>query len=160
MEITNEIKYLFRPAYDAESETITAEGYQWEINWTSIQSKLIYLAGRYCDRFASDINIDVFTIMKQLEHRVLKSGTHLYGFREDGVDSNSFVINRYSRQYEYSNLYGAQYRALWRLDIEVRDGDIEMKLYPVERSISQSRMREALAASSAALAASGGENAS
>lgn len=146
MEITNEIMELFRPAYGAERETIAAEGFQWEINWSSIQSKLIYLAGRYCDRFASDLNIDVFVIMKQLEHRVLKTGSHLYGFREDGVDNSSFVINRYIRQYEYSNGYGAQYRALWRLDIDVDNGIIGMKLYPVERSISQEMVRQAVAA--------------
>lgn len=150
METTNEIMELFRPAFGAESETVTAEGYNWDINWSSIQSRLIYLAGRYCDRFASDLNIDVFIIMKQIEHQVLKTGTHLYGFREDGVDHNDFVINRYARQAEYSNLYGAQYRALWRLDITVEEGDIGMKLYPVERSISQVRIRQALAAEAAA----------
>ena len=132
MEITNEIMELFRPAYGAERETIAAEGFQWEINWSSIQSKLIYLAGRYCDRFASEVRTG----------RIQGP----YGFREDGVDNSSFVINRYIRQYEYSNGYGAQYRALWRLDIDVDNGIIGMKLYPVERSISQERVRQAVAA--------------
>ena len=143
MEITNEIKNLFRPTYDAAREMIVEDGYNWDINWSAIQSKLIYLAGRYCDRFASDLNISIFLIMKDLEQRTLESGMHLFGFREDGVDHSEFVINRYCRQHDYSNQFGAQYRALWRLDIEVLDGDISMKLYPVDRAIAPWRVKQA-----------------
>ena len=144
MESTNEIKDLFRPAFDAVRETIIEEGYHWDINWSSIQSKLIYLAGRYCDRFASDLNIDIFAIIRHIEQRTLQSGMHLFGFREDGVDHSSLVINRYCRQHEYSNQYGAQYRSLWRLDVEVLDGDISMKLYPVDRIIAPWRVKQAM----------------
>ena len=91
MESTNEIKDLFRPTFDAVRETIIEEGYHWDINWSSIQSKLIYLAGRYCDRFASDLNIDIFAIIRHIEQRTLQSGMHLFGFREDGVDHSSLV---------------------------------------------------------------------
>ena len=69
---------------------------------------------------------------------------HLFGFREDGVDHSSLVINRYCRQHEYSNQYGAQYRSLWRLDVEVLDGDISMKLYPVDRIIAPWRVKQAM----------------
>ena len=62
---------------------ITATGYVYEgkteINMSSIYSKLIQEAGRYCDRFASDLLYDMQCIEHHLEAQ--KSETLYIGFR-------------------------------------------------------------------------------
>lgn len=101
------------------------------LNYSSILTKLIQEAGRWCKRYASDLFIDWYYLMQDINNGNLDDRTMLFGFREDGVDGNRFVCSRYTQdrilaQYEY--------RALWRLDITVDDDlYIHMKLQEVQR---------------------------
>lgn len=106
-----------------------------ELNYSHILTKLIQEAGRWCRFYASDLFIDWFAIVKQLEDGTLESGSHLFGFRELGVDHTKAVL------YHYNNAEAAryEYRALWRLDIVVEETEsphthnANMKLYEVQR---------------------------
>lgn len=106
-----------------------------EINCSSILTRLIQEAGRWCRRYASDLFIDWRSIDRGLENGTLESGTHLFGFREDGVDHTEFVLSRYDRNHGICN----EYRSIWRLDITIEDAEpsymrrVRMKLYEVDR---------------------------
>lgn len=84
------------------------------LNYSSILTKLIQEAGRWCKSYASDLFIDWYTIYKQIEEQQLKNGSYLFGFREYGVDHDNFIFHRYE-QHNASH----EYRAIWRLDITV-----------------------------------------
>lgn len=88
-----------------------------DINYSNILTKLIQLAGRYCESYASDLFIDWSTIDRMILDGTIHSYSHLFGFREMGVDHNSFVFSRANESYRY---FEYAYRAIWRLDIEVQ----------------------------------------
>lgn len=112
---------------------ITASGYvssysgKYEINTSSILTRLIQEAGRFCENFASDLFIDWARIEKELDGSdAILGETFLFGFRKDGVDHNSFILSRYN-----NGMYAcpeAEYRSMWRLDIEADGKDINMTL--------------------------------
>lgn len=119
----------FRPAMYAQ--VISAKSQSLDtINYSSILTKLIQEAGRWCLYYASDLFIDWSRIMREMEEGTLTTGSRLFGFREYGVDHDTFVFSRYSQ-----NSIGAryEYRAIWRLDVDVSEEGIEMKLYEVSR---------------------------
>lgn len=109
-----------------------------DINYSSILTRLIQEAGRYCESYASDLFLDWKKIDKQLDDESIESQSLLFGFRESGVDHAEFI-----RCWANDNPYGfgSRYRSIWRLDIEVTvDPDywwnkdkktVEMKLYRV-----------------------------
>lgn len=104
----------------------------YDINYSSILSRLIFEAGRWCRRFASDLFIDWYIIQKKLDDGSLKTGTYLFGFREDGVDGTSFIEARYENESLYGRAY-LTYRALWRMDVEVNDDEVKFTLYECSR---------------------------
>lgn len=68
------------------------------INYSTILSKLIYLAGRYCDSYNSDILYSIDEIRDKLKEVKDYKGEEcsliyniLIGFRDMGVDSNSYI---------------------------------------------------------------------
>lgn len=119
-------------------ETITTEGTvcievvsgrhynSWEINTSSILTKLIQEAGRWCESYASDLFIRWGVIQKGLENATVEPGKYVFAFRESGVDGN--------REYKnYSDAYGSYgscgyYRAVWILDISILEDTITMQL--------------------------------
>lgn len=112
-----------------------------EINLSSIETKLIQEAGRWSKRFASDLLIDLWPIIRGLEDGTLRSTSILFGFREDGVDGASFVLARYSTPQD-ALIAQYYYRAIWKLDVEVETddgdavfigGDIKVSLYECDR---------------------------
>ena len=118
----NRFAQLFDP-YGYQGIYYDAKGYELEfsdkidINYSNILTKLIQLAGRYCESYASDLFIDWSSIDESLQNASIESGSHLFGFRETGVDHNSFIFSRANESYRY---YEYAYRAIWRLDIEVQ----------------------------------------
>ena len=89
------------------------------LNYSSIFSELIH-AAIVCEYFASDIFIDLQSIekaIKEAENRVF-----YLGYRDSGVDGNTFVKSRLSenRYYEYIRLY--------RLEISSDGEDISVEL--------------------------------
>lgn len=93
---------------------ITATGYVYEdkteINMSSIYSKLIQEAGRYCDRFASDLLYDIQNIEHHLEAQ--KSETLYIGFRRYGVDSNAYITTKIPQELD------STYRVIYSVKID------------------------------------------
>ena len=82
------------------------------INMSSIYTKLIQEAGRFCDAYASDLLYDINTIEECIEMQ--KSTTRYIAFRKYGVDGNSSI--------EIRTPYGmAEYRAIYQVNIEFSD---------------------------------------
>ena len=101
---------------------------KYEINASSILTRLIQEAGRLCERFASDLFIDWAGIERWIDNATEDSETvFLLGFRQNGVDGNDFILSRYnSGCYLYPE---KEYRSMWRLEISTNnDGDIKMIL--------------------------------
>ncbi len=94
------------------------------INTSSIWTKLIQEAGRWCKNHASDLLVDYKKIDTKVENGTLETESHLFGFRENGVDHDKYIFARYSEP----GIYGTaalEYRAIWRLDITVEEIDPE-----------------------------------
>ena len=104
---------------------------EYEVNTSSILTRLIQEAGRFCERYASDLFIDWKSVEKYLGKKLDPSVaeermTFLFGFREDGVDHDTFVLSRYnSGSYDCPR---AEYRSIWRLDILKTDDEVFMTL--------------------------------
>ena len=99
---------------------------KWEINYSSILTKLIQEAGRWTERYASDLFIGWTEIDGILSNPITESTSRIFAFRESGVDGDTFYENR------KSNLY--YYRAVWKLEINLVDvGKIEMVLMKVKQ---------------------------
>lgn len=106
---------------------------QWSVNTSSILTKLIQEAGRYCEAYASDLFIDWQTVEEMLSGE-REFNTMFFGFRENGVDGESFINSRMQ-----NDPWCKEYRSIWRLDIEIAEDnsgyfkseDIEMVLYRV-----------------------------
>lgn len=89
---------------------------KWDINYSSILTELIYNAGRWCERFASDLFISWKTVENYLENKKdnsPESKSFLFGFRQSGVDHDTFILSRFNQ-----NEYTEEYRTIYRLDIE------------------------------------------
>ena len=112
-------------------KTIKETGRDWEINYSSILTKLIQDCGRLCENYASDLFICWHLILKEMENKTLKTSIHLFGIRENGVDNNTFILSRYNNN-GCDAMYS--YRKIYRLDIVVNEkGDMTMELYEVEK---------------------------
>lgn len=95
---------------------------KYEINYSSVLSRLIQEAGRFCEYFASDLFIDWGGVLRWMEEAGENSeAVFLFGFRQNGVDGNSFVLSRYNNGcYRYPE---KEYRSMWRLEISTDDRD-------------------------------------
>ena len=115
------------------SNTITETGYidsdgKIEVNLSSIFSRLIQEAGRWCESFASDVLVDIDSIKDclKLKTEEWKDDRHYekdadgndmlhfaFGFRQSGVDHKEWIEETQKdehRKYHY-------YRAIWDLEI-------------------------------------------
>jgi len=129
----------FKPRWGEGKITATGTNYfdridgklHINVNYSSILTKLIQEAGRWCEHYASDLFIDWEMIKRTLENEEEYDKSYMFGFREDGVDGNEYVLHRYNSRNE------KEYRTLWRLDVESKQSydeyhfDVEMKLYRV-----------------------------
>ena len=95
---------------------------KWEINYSSILTKLIQEAGRWCEYYASDLFVTwKYNIDKKLDDGTMDTDQLVFGFREDGVDLRGWCVM-------HKNETG-RYRALWFLDVTVDNGKMEMVLH-------------------------------
>ena len=99
-------------------------------NMSSILSKLIQEAGRWCKSYASDLFIWWSAIAGQVEAGSLESGAYQFGFDETGVDSAKSILHHYENM-DY--MAGLRYRAIWRLDVTISENNSDFKLYEVQR---------------------------
>lgn len=119
-------------------EPITSQGEIYNnkcsINASAIWTKLIQEAGRWCKDFASDLLYDYMKIEEKIENATLETESHLFGFRECGVDHDSYIFSRYSNQPVYGNA-ALEYRAIWRLDVTVESMESTYKTRKVTFSL-------------------------
>lgn len=95
---------------------------KWKINYSSILTKLIQEAGRWCEYYASDLFITwKYNIDKKLDDGTMSTEQFVFGFREDGVDHKEW--------YELHKNDIGRYRAVWFLDVTVGNGKMEMVLH-------------------------------
>ena len=98
----------------------------YDVNSSSILTELIHEAGRYCESFASDLFLDWQRVLETIDDAEPgMKRTFLFGFRQHGVDHDSFIFSRFN-QYDYHAKL--EYRSMWRLDIEAFDRELVMKL--------------------------------
>lgn len=102
----------------------------FDINYSTILTKLIQEAGRWCEHHASDLFLYWESLERELSNERYKGDTYVFGFREQGVDSKKEILTNLNTN-EYSAYY---YRAVWQLEVQVMDNgyEIEMRLYKVE----------------------------
>lgn len=114
---------VYTSAYGSLSIGYNGEA-NWNVNYSSILTKLIQEAGRWCEYYASDLFIDwknnVELLMEDADCRGAKL---IFGFRQSGVDHLSYVLSHFN-----NNGSPDYYRAVWVLEIEVDNGEMTMNL--------------------------------
>ena len=106
-----------------------ADGYwsdyqqKFDVNYSSILTKLIQEAGRFCESYASDLFIDWAKVDRFMEDSEFTSAKLVFGFRKSGVDHLEYVLcnlnNGCSMDY---------YRSVWILEIHAEGREMTMKL--------------------------------
>ena len=95
---------------------------KWEINYSSILTRLIQEAGRWCESYASDLFVQwKYKIDQKLDNGTLYTNTFVFAFRDSGVDSEEWYEN-HKNEHNY-------YRAVWFLDVFTDKGKIKMMLH-------------------------------
>ena len=95
---------------------------KWEINYSSILTRLIQEAGRWCESYASDLFVQwKYGIDQKLDNGTLYTDTFVFAFRDSGVDSEEWYEN-HKNEHNY-------YRAVWFLDVLTDKGKIKMILH-------------------------------
>ena len=100
------------------------------INYSEILSKLIEEAGIHCKAHASDL----FILWQHFLNDVSKQDkdgtvTEYFGFRELGVDHESFI----KVKLENEDVYGKDhYASIFRLDCSIHKEVVTMKLYQLK----------------------------
>ena len=95
---------------------------KWEINYSSILTRLIQEAGRWCESYASDLFVQwKYRIDQKLDNGTLYTDTFVFAFRDSGVDSEEWYEN-HKNEHNY-------YRAVWFLDVLTDKGKIKMMLH-------------------------------
>lgn len=117
-----------------DSKVIEARGRDFDINYSSILTKLIQECGRLCERYASDLFIIWNGIERKLEKKTIETSSYLFGIRESGVDHSEFVLSRYNNNGCYA-MY--EYRKIYRLDVIVDFDLIQMRLYDIYKPYSE-----------------------
>lgn len=94
----------------------------YDINTSSILTRLIQEAGRWCLFYASDLFVEwKYNVDVPLENGSMDDARIVFAFRESGVD-DEFAYERNKENHHY-------YRAVWFLDVKADDGEIEMVLH-------------------------------
>lgn len=110
---------MYFEAFQNMGKEIKTEGYVYhrktEINMSSIYTKLIQEAGRYCDFYASDLLYDINKIHKIIHSG--ESGTVHIGFRDNGVDGNEYISVREPDEID------SVYHAIYRVEIKQTEDD-------------------------------------
>lgn len=95
---------------------------KWEINTSSILTRLIQEAGRWCEHYASDLFVQwKYEIENGLDNGTLETDTFVFAMRDSGVDHKEWYKN-HKDKHNY-------YRAVWFLDVETNEGKIKMTLH-------------------------------
>lgn len=92
---------------------------EWSVNYSCILTRLIQEAGRFCDRFASDLFIDWKGVEKWIKNPTERR-VWMFGFRRSGIDHDVYVLTGHNER---------EYRSLWILECECDGENITMMLW-------------------------------
>ena len=120
---------------------ISEEG-KFSINYSDILTFLIQVAGKICKYYASDLFITWSSLEEKLKDVEYTGGKILFGFRESGVDSNTFILSRlnnygkeqmkkdikelYLLEVKIDKSYGEISERLERMDISMKLGKAKL----------------------------------
>lgn len=106
---------------------------KWSINYSSILTELIHMAGSYVDDWASDLFI-IWNgcIEKHLLEKDWNGSTLYIGFREQGVDhyEEGAPINVLEKNKKESGIH--YYRRIIKLETKITKDQIEMTLTQIQ----------------------------
>lgn len=85
-------------------------------NWSRVVSKMVELAGRYCERFASDIYYDIDTFIRHIGEGI-DHDVYLF-FRESGVTA--------FRYEDIMAIEGTEYIQAWHLTYKAETEEQEL----------------------------------
>lgn len=110
------------------------------INMSGIYSKCINAAGRWCERFSSDLLIDVKTIDEYIGTPSDGPETRIFGlgFRESGVDHNSFLMARIRETIDHATRYcypERTYRKIYAVVVNKDKTELVVELYDITHDI-------------------------
>ena len=91
----------------------------WIINTSSILTRLIQEAGRWCERFASDLFISWSVIDKKLDNGTMQTEQFVFAMYDNGIHHKAW--------YECNK--DKNYRKVWFLDVETNKDKIKMTLH-------------------------------
>lgn len=118
------IESVMIEATGAWENDIFSSGKCWNINYSDILTFLIQKAGTICKNYASDLFISWNSLEKEMKEQGQEytGGKYLFGFRESGVDHNSYVLSRL-------NNYGVEglkrdIKELYVLEVSVKESDV------------------------------------
>ena len=95
---------------------------KWEINTSSILTRLIQEAGRWCEHYASDLFVQwKYRIDNKLDDGTLETDTFVFAMYDCGVHHKAFYEN-HKNEPNY-------YREIWFLDVVTDEGKITMTLH-------------------------------
>lgn len=86
------------------------------VNYSSVLTALIQIAGRICKRYASDLFIDWKSIDAAFRDKSYNGGRYLFGFRENGVDHAAYILGRLNDSWMR---YKHQIKEIYLLEIKV-----------------------------------------
>lgn len=103
-----------------------SEGWKaYDVNYSTILSKLIFEAGRWCEHYASDLFIYWKSFDEELHNKDYTGGTYVFGFRECGVDDEKAILT----QVNDNGCSTDRYRAIWIMDVAIEDNDIKIQFF-------------------------------
>ena len=135
-EIKPEYEYLNKAFEESKTKGIIATGYNdpSTVNMSDIWTTLIQNTGRFCERYASDIVIDINMIQDDLRNlNNVNEYENIYaiGIRKEGVDGNAFLTHRLKDAYKMNHLYATcydYYRKIFVVKLTKIDNDITCEL--------------------------------
>lgn len=101
---------------------------RFDVNTSSILSRLIVIAGQICKSYSSDVIITWEEVTREFNDPEYKGGKYLFGFRELGVDGNTQVLARLNSEIEG---YIREIKDLYMIDVSIENG----KNYPDDKDI-------------------------
>ena len=113
----------------------------YDINLSTILTKLIQDTGRFCDRYASDLFIDWTHILSTIyseDDRIFA-----IGIRENGVDSTSYVIHHIETNWNdcyYRRLYAV--KVSHRVDDTTKYVEVELRDIKSETNLNAYRISQ------------------
>lgn len=95
---------------------------KFDVNLSSEFTILIQNAGRWCEHYASDILIDIDAVKHLIDNWLDETSKELefkflFGFRQSGVDSESFITARWDNRFN-------EYRAIYAWEIRFNHEDL------------------------------------